>query len=80
MTFEGFINRLSASLALGGGLFLVVAVICWMSGGGNEAVRSIHNVGGSMLACFGVVMLGAGFAFAAMPATRTEAADNSSTA
>jgi hypothetical protein len=62
---EGFIYRLSSSLALGGVFLIVVAMVCWFTGGSaTDAVQSVHHVGAVILASMGVVCLGTGIALA----------------
>jgi hypothetical protein len=68
MTLESLTQRLAASLALSGAFLLVAALVCWMSvGGGDDVVRSIHNVAGSILAVFGVVFVATGLTLSAGP-------------
>lgn len=61
MTIEILAQRLSAALALSGGFLVAVAVACWLTGGdGSNVIRSIHDVGGLILAALGVILVAFG--------------------
>jgi hypothetical protein len=74
MTLEILTRRLSASLALSGVLLILAALTCWISvGDGDDVVRSIHNVAGSVLAVLGFVFVATGLTLSArVPHVRPE--------
>jgi hypothetical protein len=60
MTIEILAQRLSAALALSGGFLVAVAVACWLTvgNGSSNVIRSIHDVGGLILASLGRMQKG----------------------
>lgn len=74
MTIEVFARRIAASLGWCGFGLLIAAAIFWSTvGDGDEVVRSIHNVAGSIVAVFGVVLLAVSLTLSAgLPARRVD--------
>jgi hypothetical protein len=77
MSIEDFTRRLSTCLAFSGLFLLVAAVACWATGDGQGVVNSVHNVGATILAAFGVVLVAVGVAFGPPVGSPSESATQS---
>ena len=70
MTLQVLVRRLSASLALSGVFVVLAAVVCWVTvGDGGDAARTVHHVGGWLLAVFGIVLVTIALALSARAPT-----------